>query len=233
MMAPLHILCANRRLAIGDGQQQRLAKVVDTQQVTIWAVGTSVPDCATLLIDEPPGAWQVDDLYHSLSPRISVIIPRSENPHFDFLKSKLRCHGTIGATAPDSPHQIWWGGTGTRHADNFLDIVQQSHVVTCIDCDKQDRIQCRRVRPGPRCTQHNPCHQPHRRRSLNEDPGYRSRLLLEAWERTDKALIWLDPSGGPDLSTITLNLKHADFAAIPTAGGLFSTSLLYFARSGP
>jgi hypothetical protein len=41
-----------------------------------------------------------------------VAIPFGENPHFDFLKSKLTDIGTIGACGTDCPHELWWGGLG-------------------------------------------------------------------------------------------------------------------------
>jgi hypothetical protein len=55
--------------------------------------------------------------------------------------------------------------------------------------------------------------------------------LLDAWANTDKPLIWLEPQHHSDLTTISVDLDNADFAAIPVDDARFSMSFLYFGRS--
>ena len=56
-----------------------------------------------IILKEPPSGAAAELFYRSLTPGCAVVIPRSENPGFDFLKSKLTEFGTVGASA-DGPH---------------------------------------------------------------------------------------------------------------------------------
>ncbi|MCP3402571.1 hypothetical protein [Bradyrhizobium sp. CCGB20] len=65
-----------------------------------------------IILKEPPSGAAAELFYRSLTPGCAVVIPRSENPGFDFLKSKLTEFGTVGPCGADGPHEMWWGGIG-------------------------------------------------------------------------------------------------------------------------
>ncbi|QDP27083.2 hypothetical protein [Bradyrhizobium cosmicum] len=65
-----------------------------------------------IILREPPSGAAAELFYRSLSPGCAVVIPTSENPGFDFLKSKLTEFGTVGPCGADGPHELWWGGIG-------------------------------------------------------------------------------------------------------------------------
>ncbi|MBK3660079.1 hypothetical protein JJE66_02260 [Bradyrhizobium diazoefficiens] len=65
-----------------------------------------------IILKEPPSGAAAELFYRSLNPGCAVVIPRSENPGFDFLKSKLTEFGTVGPSGADGPHEMWWGGIG-------------------------------------------------------------------------------------------------------------------------
>ncbi|WIW45251.1 hypothetical protein ML401_27930 [Bradyrhizobium sp. 62B] len=64
------------------------------------------------ILREPLSGAAAELFYRSLNPACAVVIPRSENPGFDFLKSKLTEFGTVGPCGAEGPHEMWWGGIG-------------------------------------------------------------------------------------------------------------------------
>ncbi|WBL77137.1 hypothetical protein I3J27_29535 [Bradyrhizobium xenonodulans] len=87
-----------------------------------WLVGEygaptfdNVPDMrrnGVIILKEPLSGAAAELFYRSLTPGCAVVIPRSENPGFDFLKSKLTEFGTVGPCGAEGPHEMWWGGIG-------------------------------------------------------------------------------------------------------------------------
>ncbi|MFT4117790.1 hypothetical protein [Bradyrhizobium sp.] len=65
-----------------------------------------------IILGEPLSGAAAELFYRSLNPASAVVIPRSENPGFDFLKSKLTEFGTVGPCGAEGPHEMWWGGIG-------------------------------------------------------------------------------------------------------------------------
>jgi hypothetical protein len=65
-----------------------------------------------IMLREPPSGAAAELFYRALTPGCAVVIPTSENPGFDFLKSKLTEFGTVGPCGADGPHEMWWGGIG-------------------------------------------------------------------------------------------------------------------------
>lgn len=65
-----------------------------------------------IILKEPPSGAAAELFYGSLTRGCAVVIPRGENPGFDFLKSKLTEFGTVGPCGADGPHEMWWGGIG-------------------------------------------------------------------------------------------------------------------------
>lgn len=87
-----------------------------------WLVGEygaptfdDVPDIrrnGVIILKEPLSGAAAELFYRSLTPGCAIVIPRSENPGFDFLKSKLTEFGTVGPCGAEGPHEMWWGGIG-------------------------------------------------------------------------------------------------------------------------
>lgn len=65
-----------------------------------------------IILREPPSGAVAELFYRALNPACAVVIPASENPGFDFLKSKLTEFGTVSPCGADGPHEMWWGGIG-------------------------------------------------------------------------------------------------------------------------
>ncbi|MCP3387303.1 hypothetical protein NLM27_00720 [Bradyrhizobium sp. CCGB12] len=99
-------------IRLGRTQRDRLA----------WLVGQygaptldGVPNGrrnGVIILEEPPSGAAAELLYRALNPACAVVIPGSENPGFDFLKSKLTEFGTVGPCGAEGPHEMWWGGIG-------------------------------------------------------------------------------------------------------------------------
>jgi hypothetical protein len=97
---------------LGRPQLRRLAWLAERVGAPmLWENGEhpATHDGLVIVIDPPNGAG-AELLRRSLRAGSVVAIPFGENPHFDFLKSKLTDIGTIGACGADCPHELWWGG---------------------------------------------------------------------------------------------------------------------------
>lgn len=233
----LKYLFARRQLRIGAEQRDLLAAVLatvltDRDRVTLWDDEDDVGCGGAVIVDEAPRLLQVEAFCRSLPPTATVIIPHSENPAYDFLKSKLHRHGMIGACAPESPHQIWWGGPRpAKPADNCQSILQ-AHLVSCVQegtAEEETAILFEKSLTALNIShgiERNDFYVAYERR-----PDLRSRTLLDAWSRTEKPLIWLDPSSTGNPPAVAVDLSNADFAATLTTDSTFSTNFLYFGRS--
>jgi len=223
---------AEHRLRIGHVQLKHLSIIAtDRGPLCRWTRGLEVAPNAVVVVDDVLNPPQVHALRRTLGPEGLVILPFGESPAFDYLKSTLRSHGVIGATAPDSPHQIWWGGRTVAAPAGWYENLLRSHVVTCVKPNSEGDLNAPLFAKGLDIVGIS--------YAIERDEGFgtpqesrdlRSRLLLAAWEQTEKPLVWLDPSGTVDLKNIALNIPDADFAVVPTTAG-FSTNLLYFGRS--
>lgn len=99
-------------IRLGRAQRDRLDWLVGQYgPLTLDDTGEGRRSGVVILKDPPSGAV-AELLYRSLTPGCAVVIPTSENPGFDFLKSKLTEFGTVGPCGADGPHELWWGGVG-------------------------------------------------------------------------------------------------------------------------
>lgn len=229
----LRTLFEQRRLRIGAEPLERLIHLLGgADSATGWDDKQGISHGRIVVVDEPPRLLQVDAFCHSLSPTATVVIPFSEDPAFDYLKSRLQCHGMIGAHAPHSPHQIWWGGLLPAKPSNGYLSVREAHLVSSIRRDTHEdtagvhfakALDALNISYSIERNEPDVC--------CDDRPELRSRLLLDAWTRTDKPLIWIDPNCAGDPSALSLDLRGADFAATQTPDAKFSTNFLYFGRS--
>jgi hypothetical protein len=101
-------------IRLGRPQLRRLAWLAERFGTPVlWENGEHpIADDRFVIVIDPPNGAAAERLYRSLRAGSVVAIPFGENPHFDFLKSKLTDIGTIGACGTDCPHELWWGGLG-------------------------------------------------------------------------------------------------------------------------
>lgn len=226
-------LFARRQLRIGAGQRDLLARILrDIESLAVWDDEERICHGGAVVVDEPPRLLEVDAFCRSLPPTTIVVIPQSENPAFDFLKSKLRRHGLIGASAPDSPHQIWWGGPKPVKAAETCQSILEAHLVSSVRKDTPEEETAIKFEKSLAAL--NVSHSIKRHDfyvAFAHEPGLRSQTLLEVWSQTEKPLIWLDPHSTGNPPAVSIDLSIADFAATSTPNGTFSTNFLYFGRS--
>lgn len=228
----LKALLVARGHQIADTQLQRLCECADLgDTMAIWDKDHDVSQSSIVVVDEPPNPTQVHALRRALSPQATVIIPYSENPAFDYLKSRLRCRGVIGAQAPDAPHLIWWGGRASKATKSCLNNLLNAHIVTCVRPNTpQDTTAALFAKALDVFGITYTIERDEAFISCDESTPIRSRLLLTAWETSTKPLIWLDPHSATDLTSLDIDVAGVDFAAVQTSSGL-STAFLYFGRT--
>ncbi|MBI1203224.1 MAG: hypothetical protein GC182_12000 [Rhodopseudomonas sp.] len=233
MQDKLKTLFARRQLRIGADQRDRLAQILgDASSVTAWDDDNGFGHGDVVIIDEPPRLLQVEGFCRSLPTTAIVVIPQSENPAFDFLKSKLHRHGMIGACAPTSPHQIWWGGPQPVRPVNNCRSILQAHLVSSVQegtAEDETAVMLEQALAALKISHSIERHDFYV--AYERKPDLRSKTLLAAWDRSEKPLLWLDPSSTGMPPALAINLSNVDFAATLTPDGTFSTNFLYFART--
>ena len=232
MTDTLKALLTERGHQIGDTQLQRLCECAEIDDaVTVWDKDSDISQSSVVLVDEAPNPPQVHALRRALSPQATVIIPYSENPAFDYLKSRLRCRGVIGTQAPEAPHLIWWGGRSSKAPKSCIGDLLNAHVVSCVRPNTpQDTTAALFAKALDVFGISYTIERDEAFISCDESAPMRSRLLLAAWETTTKPLIWLDPHSTADLTSLDIDVTRADFAAVLSSSGL-STGFLYFGRT--
>ena len=98
-------------IRLGRPQLRRLAWLAERFGTPLlWENGRHpTVDGGLVIVIDPPNGAGAELLCRSLSAGSVVAIPFGENPHFDFVKSKLTDIGTVGACGTDCPHELWWG----------------------------------------------------------------------------------------------------------------------------
>ena len=99
-------------IRLGRAQRDRLDWLTGQYGAATLDASAGGPRNGVILLKEPLSGAAAELFYRSLNPGCAVVIPRSENPGFDFLKSKLTEFGTVGPSGADGPHEMWWGGIG-------------------------------------------------------------------------------------------------------------------------
>jgi hypothetical protein len=100
-------------LRLGQPQRHRLRWLIDQYGApTLQDNASGRSESGVIILTEPPSGAVAELFYRSLHSGCAVVIPRSENPGFDFLKAKLTEFGTVGPCGAEGPHEMWWGGIG-------------------------------------------------------------------------------------------------------------------------
>ncbi|OAF02501.1 hypothetical protein AYJ54_26300 [Bradyrhizobium centrolobii] len=110
--ANLDRLLQSGGIRLGPVQRDRLSWLVGRYGAPPLDAISDGRRSGVIILKEPPSGAAAELFFRSLTPASAVVIPRSENPGFDFLKSKLTEFGTVGPCGADGPHEMWWGGIG-------------------------------------------------------------------------------------------------------------------------
>lgn len=99
-------------LRLGAAQLSRLQQLTrDSMELVLWdGVSDVAMPAALVVVLEPASAPRLETLIGSLHENTLVVLPYSENPAFDTLKTRLHPYGSIGAQGSAAPHHLWWGG---------------------------------------------------------------------------------------------------------------------------
>lgn len=97
-------------LGLGAAQLKRLEQLTSGgRSAVLWNGVDAIPTRSAIFVLEAANAARIETLIDALHEDSVVIIPCSENPAFDVLKSRLVPHGSIGACGALAPHHLWWG----------------------------------------------------------------------------------------------------------------------------
>ncbi|WP_410050487.1 hypothetical protein [Bradyrhizobium sp. Bra78] len=110
--ANLDRLLQSGGVRLGRAQRDRLGWLVNQYGAPTFDDVSEGRRNGVVILKEPLSGAAAELFYRSLTPGCAVVIPRSENPGFDFLKSKLTEFGSVGPCGADGPHEMWWGGIG-------------------------------------------------------------------------------------------------------------------------
>lgn len=119
-------------IRLGRAQHDRLGWLVRQYGAPMLDGVADGRHSGVIILREPPSGAAAELFYRSLNPACAVVIPRSENPGFDFLKSKLTEFGTVGPCGADGPHELWWGGIGWSRFLAAADAsILRTRIVSC------------------------------------------------------------------------------------------------------
>ena len=216
-------------LCLGDVQRYRLKQLVQRhQRVVVWDGASRVgePDLAVLvtIAATPP---RIDTLVRSLHENSIIVVPFGENPVFDFLKSKLYAHGTIGAHGAAAPHHIWWGGvkplavpTGLYPRGDTLYVSSFLRSFPFADRPVKlaralEVLQLQSVIEGVDAT-------------TAASRSFKIDFIIRQWEKANKPLLWIEPHATVARHPVLPQALGCDFAAYKWRSGQIEPGLLFF-----
>lgn len=98
-------------LCVGAAQRKRLEQLTaGGRDAVIWNGVDAVAARSAIFVLEAANAARIESLLGSMHDDSVVIVPCSENPAFDLLKTRLLPYGSVGACGSSAPHHLWWGG---------------------------------------------------------------------------------------------------------------------------
>jgi hypothetical protein len=98
-------------LCLGAAQRRRLEQLIGGgRDAVLWNGVDAITTRAAIFVLETSNATRIETLIGSLHADSVVIVPCSENPAFDALKTRLLPYGSIGTCGASAPHHLWWGG---------------------------------------------------------------------------------------------------------------------------
>jgi len=223
-------------LCLGPTQRHRLLQLMRRYCGAVLWDGASVvtAPAVSVVVLTSATAPRVETLIGSLHENSIVIIPFSENPAFDFLKSKLHAYGSIGSEGTMAPHHVWWGGvkslsvpTGLYRKEDTLFvslfprgfITEEKAAKLAADL-KQLRLD--HVVEG----------------SSSEIPVHAGGLpkidfIIHQWERANRPIFWIDPDARVRRHPLLPQSLGCDFAVHKRGSGRMETGAMFFHQTEP
>ncbi|CAN5262089.1 hypothetical protein BH11PSE4_BH11PSE4_24780 [soil metagenome] len=221
-------------LRLGAAQLNRLQQLTrDGAELVLWdGVSEVTATAALVLVLEAANAARLETLIGSLHENSVVVLPWSENPAFDALKSRLYPYGAIGAQGAAAPHHLWWGGvkplavrTGiyrkqdTLYVSGFVEKWPHEDAAALLAADLQ------RLGLSHAVEAHLPDIDPAARVATKID------FIIRQWAASSLPVFWLDPRARVHGLPLLPQSLGCDFAVHRRPGGEMNTGALYFGRT--
>ena len=218
-------------LRLGAVQLDRLRRLTGSfNSVICWdGAGAVSAPAAAIVVIEAAHATRVQTLVNSLHENSIVIVPFSENPAFDLLKSRLHAHGSLGAHAAEAPHHVWWGGikpptvrTGVYRKEDTLFI--SSFRRARGEADHADRLIADMQLLGLS----------HAVMDISQEieiDGHNSPkvdFIIEQWTNTCRPVFWIDSHARLKGHPLLPQASGCDFAVHRQLNGAMTTGALFF-----
>ena len=223
-------------LRLGAAQLDRLQQLTrDSTELVLWdGVSEVATPAALVLVLEAASAARLETLIGSLHENAVVVLPWSENPAFDALKTRLYPYGAIGAQGAAAPHQLWWGGvkplavrTGmyrkqdTLYVSAFAEKWPHEDAAALLAADLQ-RLGLSHVVEA-----HLPDIDPAAQLATRID------FIIGQWAASSLPVFWLDPRARVQGLPLLPQSLGCDFAVHRRPNGEMDTGAMYFGRSEP
>ncbi|MGP9814348.1 hypothetical protein ACTZWT_22790 [Rhodopseudomonas sp. NSM] len=215
---------------LGAAQLARLRQLVGGYPVVVcWDGMSPVPaTAAAVVVLDATNAARIEMLIGSLHENAIIILPTSENPAFDLLKSKLYAHGSIGAEGAEAPHHVWWGGvkppvvrTGVYRREDTLFVSATPH-------DDADGATARGLMTDLSQLGLDAMVAPLAAPDAAAQRCARVDFILEQWGRAGRGVFWIDPAARVAAHPLLPQAAGCDFAVHRQPNGAMTTGALYF-----
>jgi len=217
---------------LGATQLARLRQLVGGYPVVVcWDGMSPVPaTAAAVVVLEAANAARIEMLIGSLHENAIVILPASESPAFDLLKSKLYAHGSIGAEGAEAPHHVWWGGvkppvvrTGVYRREDTLFITATADADSAAARGLMTDLKQLGLEAivAPLAADLDTAAQ----RCAKVD------FIVEQWARAGRGVFWIDPDARVAAHPLLPQACGCDFAVHRQSNGAMTTGALYFNRT--
>jgi hypothetical protein len=221
-------------IAMAAQHRRNLAWLVERFGTPVaWLSDRKIPRGQRLIVViEPLTGPQADAFYRALHADSVVVIPYSENPAFDFLKSKLKDFGTIGASAHDGAHELWWGGLKWAEILPSCPRTELPLIASCYPRDRADSI-TGPLRASLKTLKLDAVIEPVTTREPGKLHGAdKAAFLLNLRKNEQRPILWVDPDSRFEVFPSLITKIACDFAVHKWNRWEMSTRTLYFG-SGP
>ncbi len=221
------------RLRLGEIQHHRLLQIVRRHREAIFWDGRSEisdPGVAVIVLNEA-NSVRTETFARSLHGSSVVIIPHSENPAFDLLKSKLHSYGSIGSQGAEAPHHVWWGGVKPLAIPTGL--YQKDHTLFISLFERSAFFERRAQRLAFDLK---------RSKLRSAIAGINSKThlgltkvdyIVRQWEQTDCPIFWIAPNATIRSRPLLPQSIGCDFAVYKSRSGRMETGAMFFHRTEP
>jgi len=220
-------------LQFGKRQRAHIRRLADQcGQPFVWDCRGALDTRSRLIIaTRPPNGPQIETLRRALESRSVVVIPFSENPAFDALKSRLNDYGMIAPSGSDGPHQLWWGGNNRA---GFAFGGQQATRPLVVSCHPSDADASHIARLTHSLRTFGLDHVIERIDGTLAERAtgrHKTKFILDTWEKTSQPILWLDPDSVLMRPASLFDTTDCDVGLHKWRGWEIATRTLYFGRS--